>query len=105
MEQHSVARASFFGSYAHGTYNSESDIDIIVEFEVARVGLRFFSLREDLTTTILISLDLEPVFNNGLPGFASPIFRQSRRLYKDIAWKARRGKPTQSGGIISRKDG
>ena len=40
LEKHSVAKASFFGSYARGTYNPGSDVDILVEFEVARVGLQ-----------------------------------------------------------------
>ena len=64
LEQHSVARASFFGSYARGTYSPKSDVDILVDFEVARVGLGFFSLREDLTVAIPMSLDL--VYKPGL---------------------------------------
>jgi hypothetical protein len=64
LEQHSVARASFFGSYARGTYNPGSDVDILVEFESPKVGLRFFSLREDLTAVIPMPLDL--VYKPGL---------------------------------------
>jgi len=64
LEQHSVAKASFFGSYARGTYSPGSDVDILVEFETARVGLGFFSLREDLATAIPMSLDL--VYKQGL---------------------------------------
>jgi hypothetical protein len=64
LEQYPVARASFFGSYARGTYIPGSDVDILVEFETDRVGLRFFSLREDLVTAIPMSLDL--VYRPGL---------------------------------------
>ena len=64
LEQHSVTRASFFGSYARETYSPGSDVDILVEFEEARVGLRFFSLRDDLTTAIPIPLDL--IYRPGL---------------------------------------
>ncbi|MCL2405484.1 MAG: nucleotidyltransferase domain-containing protein [Defluviitaleaceae bacterium] len=64
LEQHPVARASFFGSYARGTYTPGSDVDILVEFESATVGLGFFSLREDLIAAIPISLDL--VYKPGL---------------------------------------
>ena len=64
LEQHPVARASFFGSYARETYNHGSDVDILVEFDVANVGLGFFSLREDLTAAIPMSLDL--VYKPGL---------------------------------------
>ena len=64
LAQHSVLRASFFGSYARGTYASESDIDILVEFESDRVGLGFFSLKEDLIAAIPIPLDL--IYKPGL---------------------------------------
>jgi len=64
LEQHPVARASFFGSYARGTYNPNSDVDILVEFEAAKVGLGFFSLREDLTAAIPMQLDL--IYKPGL---------------------------------------
>ena len=64
MEQHLVERASFFGSYARGTYTPGSDVDILVEFESAKIGLGFFSLREDLIAALPISLDL--VYKPGL---------------------------------------
>jgi len=64
LEQHPVVRASFFGSYARGTYTPGSDVDILVEFESAKVGLGFFSLMEDLISVIPMSLDL--VYKPGL---------------------------------------
>jgi len=40
-----IKRASLFGSYAYGTPNAESDVDVLVEFQpTARVGL--FKLSE-----------------------------------------------------------
>jgi len=64
LEQHAVTRASFFGSYARGTYTPGSDVDILVEFESTTVGLGFFSLREDLLAAIPMPLDL--VYKPGL---------------------------------------
>ncbi|MCL1882210.1 MAG: nucleotidyltransferase domain-containing protein [Defluviitaleaceae bacterium] len=64
LEQHPVAKAAFFGSYARGTYSPGSDVDILVEFESPKVGLGFFSLREDLIAAIPMSLDL--IYKPGL---------------------------------------
>jgi len=91
LEKHSVARASFFGSYARGTYNPGSDVDILVEFEVARVGLRFFSLREDLTTAIPVSLDLiyKPGLKHMEASFQENVEREEFVFYeKNIATSA-----------------
>ena len=64
LEKHSVTKATFFGSYARETYAPGSDVDILVEFESAKVGLGFISLREDLVAAIPMSLDL--VYKPGL---------------------------------------
>jgi hypothetical protein len=91
LEQHSVARASFFGSYARGTYSPGSDVDILVEFEAARVGLGFFNLREDLAAVIPMSLDL--IYKPGLKhmevSFQENIKREEFVFYeKNIATSA-----------------
>ena len=64
LEKYPVTKASFFGSYARNTQDSESDVDIIVKFSIPNVGLTFFSLREDLTQVLPMPLDL--VYSEGL---------------------------------------
>jgi len=72
-------------------YNPGSDVDILVEFDVARVGLKFFSLREDLTAAIPISLDL--IYKPGLKhmdaSFQENVEREEFVFYeKNIATSA-----------------
>jgi len=91
LEQYPVAKASFFGSYARETYNPESDVDMLVEFETARVGLGFFSLREDLAAAIPMSIDL--VYKPGLKhmetSFQENVEREEFVFYeKNIATSA-----------------
>ena len=58
LKQYPVSKASFFGSYARGSYTPSSDVDILVEFNVPKVGLMFYSLREDLVSILPVNLDL-----------------------------------------------
>jgi predicted nucleotidyltransferase len=38
-EAYPVSRISYFGSYADGTANAESDLDVLVEFQTDAVSL------------------------------------------------------------------
>ena len=58
LEQYPVSKASFFGSYARGSYTPSSDVDILVEFNAPKVGLMFYSLREDLVAILPVNIDL-----------------------------------------------
>ena len=41
FQKYPVSCAFFFGSYARDDYNSDSDIDIVVEFHIKSPGLLF----------------------------------------------------------------
>jgi len=52
-----VKRIGLFGSYAKGTPNPDSDVDLIVEFEKP-IGFRFFELIDYLETTLGKHVDI-----------------------------------------------
>ena len=51
-----VRKAVLFGSYAKGTANKRSDIDLLVDSGLR--GLAFFGLLEDVTTALNIPVDM-----------------------------------------------
>jgi predicted nucleotidyltransferase len=57
QKEYSVKTLGLFGSFADGTYNDNSDIDIMVEFEQP-VGWNFFTLEKYLEKTFNRKIDL-----------------------------------------------
>lgn len=49
VTEYGVKRIGLFGSYAKGTPNEQSDVDVVVEFE-RPIGLKFIELTEYLET-------------------------------------------------------
>jgi predicted nucleotidyltransferase len=65
-----VKRLAVFGSVLSGEDTSESDLDLLVEFESPRtLGLRFFRFERELSAIFGHKVDLNT------PGFLSPYFR------------------------------
>ena len=85
LKKYPVRQASFFGSYAREDYTANSDIDIIVDFNIEKVGLLFFSLREDLTDVLPGYLDL--VYKPGLKCMETE-FQENIRKEEDIFYEA-----------------
>jgi predicted nucleotidyltransferase len=54
---------AIFGSFSRGHQNSESDLDILVEFEKP-IGIEFIDLAEELENILSIKVDL--VSKNGI---------------------------------------
>ncbi len=54
--KYNVRRAVLFGSYAKGTANERSDVDIFVDSGLR--GLKFFGLLEDISNTLNLPVDL-----------------------------------------------
>lgn len=52
-----VKRVGLFGSFASGTSNTDSDVDIVVEFEKP-IGFKFFSLADYLEKKLNKKIDL-----------------------------------------------
>ncbi|HQR35134.1 MAG TPA: nucleotidyltransferase family protein [Blastocatellia bacterium] len=49
VTEYGVKRIGLFGSYAKGTPNEQSDVDVVVEFE-RPIGFKFIELTEYLET-------------------------------------------------------
>jgi len=76
--KHRVRRLALFGSVLRDDFRSDSDVDVLVEFEPGTlVGLRFFSMQRELSRLFDRPVDLNT------PGFLSPHFRD------DVLRKAR----------------
>ena len=68
-----IRRLALFGSVLRDDFGPESDVDVLVEFEPdARIGLRFFSIEEQLATLLGRNIDLNT------PGFLDNKLGQSR---------------------------
>ena len=56
FEKYNVKRVVLFGSYAKGSADEKSDIDLLVDSDLR--GLRFVSLCEDISQTLGKNIDL-----------------------------------------------
>jgi hypothetical protein len=66
-----IRRLALFGSAVRDDFTSDSDIDVLVEFEPGtRVGLDFFRMQDELTRIIGRKVDLNT------RGFLSRYFRE-----------------------------
>ena len=58
-ELHPIKKASYFGSYADGKATSNSDLDLLVEFDRPRVSLFLLSaIKLDLEDQLKIPVDV-----------------------------------------------
>jgi predicted nucleotidyltransferase len=70
--RHNIRRLALFGSVLGDDFTSDSDVDVLVEFEPGtRMGLKFFALQEELSRILGRKVDLNT------PGFLSKYFRDS----------------------------
>lgn len=71
-QRHRIQKLSFFGSILRDDFTTESDVDVLVEFEPdARVGLiRLAGLELELSELLGRKVDLNTA------GFLSPYFRE-----------------------------
>ena len=68
--KHNIRRLALFGSVLGDDFTTDSDVDVLVEFEPGtRVGLKFFALQEELSQILGRKVDLNT------PGFISKYFR------------------------------
>lgn len=58
LDSHGVLKAELFGSYASGKADSDSDIDILVEFEDEKNLLDLSSLKLDLKEALDTEVDV-----------------------------------------------
>jgi predicted nucleotidyltransferase len=68
--QHHVRRLALFGSALRDDFTSQSDVDVLVEFESGvRVGWSFFAMQDELSEILGRKVDLNT------EGFLSRYFR------------------------------
>ena len=68
--KHHVRRLAFFGSTLHADSTTDSDLDVLVEFEPDHVpGLAFFAMEAELSELLGRKVDLNT------PRFLRPYFR------------------------------
>ena len=68
--KHRIRRLALFGSALREDFTSESDLDVLVEFERGtRVGWAFFGMQRELSEILSRKVDLNT------PGFLSGHFR------------------------------
>lgn len=66
-----IRKLAFFGSVLRDDFTSESDIDVLVEFEPGKTpGLAFFAMQDELSRLLRRKVDLNT------PGFISRYFRE-----------------------------
>jgi len=66
-----IRKLSLFGSALRGDFRSDSDVDVLVEFEPGHVpGLAFFSMQNELSEILGRKVDLNT------PQFLSRYFRE-----------------------------
>jgi len=69
--RHHIRRLAFFGSVLREDFSSDSDVDVLVEFEPGHVpGLAFLSMEAELSEILARKVDLNT------PGFLSPYLRE-----------------------------
>ncbi len=69
--QHHIRKLAIFGSALRDDFGSDSDVDVLVEFEPGHVpGLAFFGIEQELAAILGRKVDLNTA------GFLSPEIRE-----------------------------
>jgi hypothetical protein len=70
-QRHHIRKLALFGSVLREDFRTDSDVDVLVEFEPGHVpGFDFFAMQEELSSILGREVDLHT------PGFLSPHFRE-----------------------------
>ena len=81
--RHRIRRLSLFGSVLRDDFGPESDVDVLVEFQPgARVGLRFFTIEQELSEMLGRKVDLNTA------GFLSKHFRNDIVAEAEVVYDA-----------------
>jgi predicted nucleotidyltransferase len=81
--KHHITKLALFGSVLREDFRSESDVDVLVEFEPEHVpGLAFFTMEEELSEILGHKVDLHT------PQFLSRYFRDRVMADAEIQYVA-----------------
>jgi hypothetical protein len=79
--QHHIRRMSLFGSVLRTDFGSESDVDVLVEFDPQHIpGLEFMRMREELSQILGRSVDLRTPASLS-PHFRAEVLRNAELVY------------------------
>ena len=79
--KHHIRRLSLFGSRLRGDYRSDSDLDLLVEFEPGHVpGFAFVTLESELSEMFGLTVDLR-MEGDLSPRFRDDVSRSAKMLY------------------------
>ena len=79
--RHHIRRLAIFGSALRDDFRPESDLDILVEFEVEHIpGLAFFGMQSELSAILKRPVDLNTL------QFLSPYFRDQVRKEAQVVY-------------------
>lgn len=80
-QRHHIRRMSLFGSVLRGDFGSESDVDVLVEFDPQHVpGLEFVRMREELSRLLGRTADLRTPASLS-PYFRAEVLREAELVY------------------------
>ena len=81
--RHAIRSLTIFGSVLRDDFDSQSDVDVLVEFEPGtRLGLRFFTVERELSDLIGRKVDLNT------PGFLSDEILAEARAQGTVQYAA-----------------
>jgi uncharacterized protein len=81
--KHHIQKLALFGSVLRKDFRTDSDIDVLVEFESGHVpGLAFFSMESELSEILGHKVDLNT------PQFLSPSFRHEVLAEAEVQYAA-----------------
>lgn len=79
--RHHIRRMSLFGSVLRRDFGSESDVDILVEFDPKHIpGLEFVRMREELSQLLGRTVDLRTPASLS-PHFRAEVLREAELVY------------------------
>lgn len=79
--EYDISYCYLFGSYAKGTANETSDIDLLVSTSVT--GIRFFGMVEKLRTALNKKIDLLDLHQlDGNPELVNEILKDGKKIYE-----------------------
>ncbi len=83
-QRYHVRRLALFGSVLHGELRSDSDLDMLVEFEAGHTpGFAFFDIESELSSILERKVDLNT------PQFLSSDFRQQVEAEAEVVFGAK----------------
>jgi len=81
--RHHIRRLALFGSVLHGDFRADSDIDVLVEFELGHTpGFGFFDVQEELSGLLGRTVDLNTA------AFLSPRIRRTVESEAEVIFGA-----------------